>query len=294
MKTIIAAAGLVLACVATYGYGCEEWDVSYLEFLQGNNVLVDMSLTQNGTEIGGTGVQSYTTTERPLGLYEGVDKRFNGTILNGVLTGDRLEFDVEWNRSGDDVSTSRGVYKLHIDEFGRLTGTTYDYYRPSSHAEIRADERLRCKPQQQQVETKPVHRLGKLSPSSNSTPQPSPQQTEKMTAHSLVSRNHTIHGAPRPSVGQTTQVPIDSTSRCRTGLVWREAFDGDDVCVTPERRAMVREENRQAALHRDPHGSYGPNTCISGFVWREANAQDTVCVVPEERSRIREENRTMH
>jgi hypothetical protein len=77
-------------------------------------------------------------------------------------------------------------------------------------------------------------------------------------------------------------------------MVWREAFDGDDVCVTPERRAVVREENRQAASRRDPHGPYGPNTCIPGFVWREANAQDTVCVVPEERSRIREENRTMH
>lgn len=291
MKTIIAAAGLVLVCITTYAYGCEEWDVSHLEFIQGNSVLVDMRLTQNGTEIGGTGAQFYTTTERPFGAYEAVDKRFNGRVLNGVLTGDRLEFDVEWDRSGDDVAVSRGVYKLHIDQFGRLTGTTYDYYKPSSRADIRLDERLRCKPQQQQPETKPVHRLGKLSPSSNSASQPSPQQAEQMTVHSLVRRNHSSDSAPR---GQTRQVPIETTSRCRTGLVWREAFDGDDICVTPERRAMVREENRQAALRRDLHGSYGPNTCISGFVWREANPQDTVCVVPEERSRIQEENRTMH
>jgi uncharacterized protein YbjT (DUF2867 family) len=29
--------------------------------------------------------------------------------------------------------------------------------------------------------------------------------------------------------------------------VWREAFDGDFVCVTPEVRTLLREENQQAA-----------------------------------------------
>jgi hypothetical protein len=33
---------------------------------------------------------------------------------------------------------------------------------------------------------------------------------------------------------------------CIAGFVWREAFDGDTVCVTPERRAAVKEENRVA------------------------------------------------
>lgn len=31
---------------------------------------------------------------------------------------------------------------------------------------------------------------------------------------------------------------------CISGFVWREAFEGDVTCVTPERRAAVKEENR--------------------------------------------------
>ena len=37
---------------------------------------------------------------------------------------------------------------------------------------------------------------------------------------------------------------------CLSGFVWREAFEGDLVCVTPEVRTLVREENRQAASRR--------------------------------------------
>src|SRR3954470_22579540 len=29
---------------------------------------------------------------------------------------------------------------------------------------------------------------------------------------------------------------------CKSGLVWREAFDGDAVCVTPERRTETWQE----------------------------------------------------
>jgi hypothetical protein len=80
---------------------------------------------------------------------------------------------------------------------------------------------------------------------------------------------------------------------CRPGYVWREAFPGDTVCVTPERRAQVKHDNSQADARREPRGGpYGAATCISGYVWREAREGDVVCVTPEERARIREENRT--
>jgi hypothetical protein len=39
---------------------------------------------------------------------------------------------------------------------------------------------------------------------------------------------------------------------CIAGYVWREAFAGDVVCVTPEIRSLVRQENRDAASHRVP------------------------------------------
>jgi hypothetical protein len=34
---------------------------------------------------------------------------------------------------------------------------------------------------------------------------------------------------------------------CLSGFVWREAFEGDIVCVTPEVRSLVSEENSLAA-----------------------------------------------
>jgi hypothetical protein len=33
--------------------------------------------------------------------------------------------------------------------------------------------------------------------------------------------------------------------RCRSGFVWRDAFDGDGICVTPQARDRVHQENRQ-------------------------------------------------
>ncbi|HTK08797.1 MAG TPA: hypothetical protein VL485_16625 [Ktedonobacteraceae bacterium] len=79
---------------------------------------------------------------------------------------------------------------------------------------------------------------------------------------------------------------------CRSGYVWREAYNGDHVCVTPQRRAQVAYDNRMAR-HRINRGGgiYGRNTCRSGYVWRVARASDLVCVTPNERSLVAEENR---
>ena len=78
---------------------------------------------------------------------------------------------------------------------------------------------------------------------------------------------------------------------CKSGFVWREARPDDLVCVTPESRTRVAQENRTAASRVQPGGgSFGPNTCLSGFVWREAFDGDVVCVTPEVRTLVREEN----
>ena len=37
---------------------------------------------------------------------------------------------------------------------------------------------------------------------------------------------------------------------CIAGFVWREAYPGDAVCVTPARRTAVARENAEAPLHR--------------------------------------------
>jgi len=83
----------------------------------------------------------------------------------------------------------------------------------------------------------------------------------------------------------------DAARTCRSGYVWREAFPGDYVCVTPETRTQAAYDNSQANARRDPGGQWGPNTCVPGYVWREAGPGDAVCVTPETRSKTAEDNR---
>jgi hypothetical protein len=76
---------------------------------------------------------------------------------------------------------------------------------------------------------------------------------------------------------------------CKQGYVWREARQGDHVCVHPRTRDEVAQQNRQAPKLW-VNGDYGPRTCRQGYVWREAYNGDQVCVRPEVRERTREDN----
>ena len=81
------------------------------------------------------------------------------------------------------------------------------------------------------------------------------------------------------------------SDRCIQGFVWREAVPGDHVCVTPETRLQVRQDNLQAQARREPNGGpYGPDTCVQGYVWRQAIARDHVCVTPERRAETGADN----
>lgn len=75
--------------------------------------------------------------------------------------------------------------------------------------------------------------------------------------------------------------------RCKQGYVWREAFAGDHVCVTPQVRQQAADDNRQAASRLDPAR---PGFCRQGFVWREARPSDHVCVTPETRAQAAADN----
>jgi beta-lactam-binding protein with PASTA domain len=94
----------------------------------------------------------------------------------------------------------------------------------------------------------------------------------------------------------TVAVSPDTSTpgRCIEGYVWREAFPGDRVCVTPQTRAQAAADNQQASRRVEPDPSkrpYGPDTCRQGYVWREASATDHVCVTPDIRSRTADDNR---
>ncbi len=58
-------------------------------------------------------------------------------------------------------------------------------------------------------------------------------------------------GARRLVAQENQQAPqnriSDTDNGCKPGFVWRDAFNGDGVCVTPQARARVHAEN---ARHR--------------------------------------------
>jgi hypothetical protein len=93
------------------------------------------------------------------------------------------------------------------------------------------------------------------------------------------------------ALSTVTIPPALAQDTCRQGFVWREAFAGDHVCVTPRTRDQAAQDNREADARRQPGGgAYGPNTCRSPYVWREARSGDTVCVTVETRSDTASDN----
>lgn len=90
---------------------------------------------------------------------------------------------------------------------------------------------------------------------------------------------------------QKTKPPANSPggSACKQGYVWREARQGDLVCVTPQTREEVAQQNRMARRFW-VNGAYGPHTCVPGRVWRDAFQGDDVCVEPSVRDDVRRDN----
>ena len=54
---------------------------------------------------------------------------------------------------------------------------------------------------------------------------------------------------------------------CPSGLVWRDRFEGDGVCVPPSQRWKMED-----------------GTCRAGYVWRDSFPGDGVCVTPARRA----------
>jgi hypothetical protein len=81
---------------------------------------------------------------------------------------------------------------------------------------------------------------------------------------------------------------------CIQGYIWREAFPGDRVCVTPLTRLYAAADNKLAAsrLERDPSKRHqGQDTCLQEFVWREAGPKDRVCTDRGTREQAAEDNK---
>ena len=78
---------------------------------------------------------------------------------------------------------------------------------------------------------------------------------------------------------------------CLQGYVWRQAFAGDYVCVTPDVRAQAAADNAAATGRIAPGGgAYGQYTCQQGYVWRQVVPDDYVCVTPDVRAQAAADN----
>lgn len=149
---------------------------------------------------------------------------------------------------------STGYYSGQINDIGHIHGTTYEVGTPASYARWSTIDPWPCK-------------FRRLSPEQLRI---TPERLRRLAVPVT---------PPDPQV-------------CRSGFVWRVARPSDLVCVTPDSRARVAEENRLAGARVQPGGgAYGPNTCRAGFVWREAFAGDLVCVTPAVRAVVADENR---
>jgi len=78
---------------------------------------------------------------------------------------------------------------------------------------------------------------------------------------------------------------------CLMGYVWRQAYAGDYVCVTPGQRSQAAADNAAAQGRiQAGGGAYGQYTCQQGYVWRQVVPDDYVCVTPAERAQAVADN----
>jgi hypothetical protein len=78
---------------------------------------------------------------------------------------------------------------------------------------------------------------------------------------------------------------------CLMGYVWRQAYSGDYVCVTPGQRTQAAADNAAASSRiQSGGGAYGQYTCQQGYVWRQVVPDDYVCVTPAERAQAAADN----
>jgi hypothetical protein len=81
------------------------------------------------------------------------------------------------------------------------------------------------------------------------------------------------------------------TAPCLIGYVWRQAYSGDYVCVTPANRSQAAADDAAADSRiQQGGGAYGPYTCIQGYVWRQVVPDDYTCVTPAVRSQAAYDN----
>ena len=97
--------------------------------------------------------------------------------------------------------------------------------------------------------------------------------------------------APQSAQPASASPPPPGT--CKQGFVWRQVDPGDHVCVTPQSRQQVVNDNAAAPQRTVARGAVHlvtPQDCLAGYVWRKAVASDYVCVTPQARAAAQADN----
>lgn len=104
-------------------------------------------------------------------------------------------------------------------------------------------------------------------------------------------------------LGTTAEYVFLSPLCCKLQYVWRNAFQGDYVCVTPDEQAQAAADNAAAASHYSinytesvPSGTksvpYG--VCLGeGYGWRQAYMGDYVCVSSTQQTQVATDNSSL-
>jgi hypothetical protein len=137
---LASAMALFLMNPSPSNAACAQWKISgnSASFQQSDGSATALNIGRRGTTLYGTADYSRSYLGKFLGvLYKGVDVNMSGTV-EGVMVNSRLDFKIRWDNG------SIGIYDLRIDEFGRLSGVTYDFRNPSNRANVIGYQPLPC------------------------------------------------------------------------------------------------------------------------------------------------------
>jgi len=84
------------------------------------------------------------------------------------------------------------------------------------------------------------------------------------------------------AAAQAASAPAKGT--CKPGYVWREANPEDHVCVTPQQRQQVVNDNAAASQHTESGGRVKipgtpPAACLQGYVWRQERSPNLLATI---------------
>jgi hypothetical protein len=242
---------------------CQQWDAGGKWIALQGPFEIWFHLNQDGRNIIGQAQFGRSSGLTSADMDPNAPGYGNGEV-DGFVDGSSIEMTTYWS------SNSIGKYVGTIGPTGRIEGFTFDKRNPVSKAQWHSKTRLDC-----------------LDSASASATPPPPAKKSK-----VLGKKKPAFDPKKSSVEETG--PIAATvpaSGCKPGFVERLTRPEDNVCVSPEARARIQQENDEAEFYIDPNGAYGPNSCMAGYVWRDAYNGDGVCVTPVARETAKDENR---